>query len=122
MKRMVRQHLESDRYRIIEEPLFPPTRWLHWENYRPDLLGYRSDEKTEEIVIAECETHPSTRRMLRKNYGSLWFEPSVLREGSIRRILAVPRGGLSALDLELRRDWEIWVLGTTAPMVKISSI
>jgi hypothetical protein len=122
MKQMVRQQLEVDEYRVVEEPLFPPASWLHWENYRPDLLGYRSDDEKEEVVIVECETHPSTRKVVSKNYGSLWFEPSVFREGSIRRILAVPRGKLSSLDLGLRRQWEIWVLGATAPMVKISSV
>ena len=122
MKQMVREQLEVDDYRVIEEPLYPPTRWLHWEGYRPDLLGYKYDIQKEQIAIVECETHPSTKKFVSKNYGSLWFEPSVLRQGSIRRILAIPRGKLSAIDLRLRRQWEIWVLGKSGPLVKISSI
>ena len=122
MKLMVKKQLEVDSYRVVEEPLFPPTSWLHWERYRPDLLGYRWDDDTEQVVIVECETHPSNRKMAGKNYGSLWFEPSVLRQGSLRRILAVPRGKLSSLDLGMRHEWEIWVLGTTAPIEKISAI
>jgi len=122
MKMIVRGDLEKEEYRVLEEPPYPPAGWIHWEAYRPDLLGMRSDERSEQIVIAECETHPSMRRFVAKNYGSLWFEPSVLHEGSIRRILAIPRGKLSALDLELRSRWEIWVLGPTGPISKIPRI
>jgi hypothetical protein len=122
MKRMVRDDLEAESYRVIEEPLFPPVSWIHWDCYRPDLLGLKSDDRSEQLVIVECETHPSMRRFVSKNYGSLWFEPSVTRDGSIRRILAVPRGKLSALDLKLRHGWEIWVMGSTAPVTKIPSI
>lgn len=119
MKAIMKAELESEDYQVMTEPAFPPANWVHWESYRPDLLGLRSDETSESLVIAECETHPSMRRFSAKHYGSLWFEPSVLREGSIRRILAVPRGKLSALDLTLRRGWEIWVIGKTGPMLKI---
>jgi len=122
MKRMVRGDLEVENYRVVEEPLFPPAGRIHWEAYRPDLLGFRSGDRSEQIVIAECETRPIMKRFLAKNYESLWFEPSILCDGSIRRILAIPRGRLSALDLELRHRWEIWVLGSTGPISKISTI
>ncbi len=122
MKAIVKAELESEDYQVMTEPAFPPANWIHWESYRPDLLGLRSDETSESLVIAECETNPSMRRFNAKRYGSLWFEPSVLREGSIRRILAVPRGKLSALDLTLRRGWEIWVIGKTGPMLKIPTV
>jgi hypothetical protein len=122
MKSMVRRDLEVQDYRVVEEPLHPPVDWIHWEAYRPDLLGHRSDDRSEQVVIAECETHPNMLRFAAKNYSSLWFEPSVTCEGSIRRILAVPRGRLSGVDLGLRRGWEIWILGSTGPMLKIPSI
>jgi hypothetical protein len=122
MKGMIRQALEVERYRVMEEPLYPPARWIHWESYRPDLLGLRSDNTSEQLVIVECETHPNMKRLLAKNFASLWFEPSVLRDGSIRRILAIPRGNLSKLDLRLRNRWEVWILGATGPLVKIPTI
>lgn len=122
MKRMVRSELELDNYLVVEEPLFPPTRRISWSSYRPDLLGVRAGPRTEEIAIVECETHPSMRRLECKNYSSLWFEPSVLREGSIRRILAVPRGTLHILDMRLREKWEIWVLGSSRPFERISCL
>lgn len=122
MKRIIREDLEREDYRVVEEPLFSPAPWMHWECYRPDLLGLRSDDRSEQVVIVECETRPSMKRFVSKNYKSFWFEPSVIREGSIRRILAIPRGKLASLNLELRRGWEIWVMGSTAPIVKIPSI
>ena len=122
MKKIVRGELELDRYTVIEEPIFPPTRRISWEAYRPDLLGFRSDSLTEEIAVVECETHPSMPRFTSKNHSSLWFQPSVLRDGSIRRILAVPSGKLHAVNLGLRQNWEIWVLGSTHPLEKITAI
>ncbi len=107
---------------MIEEPLFPPTSRISWAGYRPDLLGFRSDLRMEEIAVVECETHPSMTRFISKNYSSLWFEPSILHDGSIRRILAVPRGRLNRVDLRLRQKWEIWVLGSTRPLEKIPAI
>ena len=90
MKRIVRGELELDSYTVVEEPIFPPTRRISWEAYRPDLLGFRSDSQREEIAVVECETHPSMPRFSSKNHSSLWFQPSVLRDGSIRRSLRCP--------------------------------
>ena len=108
-------------YSVLEEPLYPPSQRVSWSSYRPDLLGFRSSGGRDEVVIVECETHPSMARFTSKNYSSLWFEPSVLSQGSIRRILAVPRGTLHAVDLRLRGEWEIWVLGATAPLERIAA-
>ena len=122
MKAVVRGELEKDGYGVVEEPLFPPAKWISWSTYRPDLLGFRAKDMKEEVAIVECETHPSTRRFVLKNYASLWFQPSVLSTGSVRRILAVPKGKLGAVDLRLRRGWEIWVIGPEGPLERIPTI
>ena len=111
MKAVVREELEKDGFKVVEEPSVPPARWISWSTYRPDLLGFRAKDRREELAVVECETHPSMRRFASKNYSSLWFQPSVLSIGSVRRILAVPRGRLGAVDLRLRSGWEIWVIG-----------
>jgi len=122
MKAVVREELEKDGFGVVEEPLFPPVKWMSWSAYRPDLLGFRAKDMKEEVAIVECETHPSMRRFAAKNYSSLSFQPSVLSSGSVRRILAVPKGKLGAVDLRLRCGWEIWVIGGSGTPEKIPSI
>jgi len=122
MKKVVREELEKDGFRVVEEPLFPPVDWISWSTYRPDLLGYRAKAMKEEVAIVECETRPSMRRFTSKNFSSLWFQPSLLSDGSMRRILAVPRGRLGAIDLKLRRGWELWVIGSSGPLERIQSL
>ena len=119
MKLIVRRELERENYAVLEEPLFPPSRRVSWSAYRPDLVGYREEREEEEFAVVECETHPSMKRFRSKNFSSLWFQPFLFQNGSIRRVLAVPQGRLRAVDLELREEWEIWVLGRTAPVCRI---
>ena len=119
MKCVIRGELERDGYRVVEEPLYPPARWISWSAYRPDLLGFREGPLTEEVAVVECETRPNMSRFRSKNYSSLWFQPSLLRNGSIRRILAVPQGKLGNVDLRLRDSWEVWVIGEKRPMERL---
>jgi hypothetical protein len=99
MKLAMRVELEKEGYVVMEEPLFPPGRRLGWEAYRPDILGYRAAGGREEVAVGECETHPNMARFRRKKSSSLWFQPFLFREGSIRQILAVPPGRLHSVDL-----------------------
>jgi len=122
MKLIVRRELEGENYAVQEEPLFPPSARVSWAAYRPDLVGRRSREGEEELVIAECETHPNMKRFRAKNFSSVSFQPFLFQKGSIRRILAVPSGRLRRVDLGLRKDWEIWVLGIEMPMCKIRAL
>ena len=122
MKSMVRQQLENEEYSVVEEPPFPPAKWISWSNYRPDLLGYRETSDEEELAIVECETRPSMNRFRSKNFASLWFQPKLVRDGSLRRILAVPRGRLRAVDMRLRSEWEIWVLGERGDSMRLSRL
>jgi hypothetical protein len=122
MKAVVRRELEKDGFGVVEEPLYPTAKWISWSAYRPDLLGFKTKGMREEIVIVECETRPSMRRFASKNFASLWFQPSVQRVGSLRRILAVPGGKLGSVDLRLRRGWEVWVIGSKGPSEKIPAL
>ena len=121
MKAVVRQELEHERYAVVEEPLFPPKEKVTWSAYRPDLLAYRSESGIEEVVLVECETHPNMRRLGAKNTSTVWFQPYLFRKGSVRRILAVPQGKLRSVDMRIRSQWEIWVVGANAPLEKFPS-
>ena len=122
MKAVVRRELELARYAVVEEPIRPPGRKVSWTSYRPDLLAYRSEDGREELVVVECETHPNMKRFAGKNASSVWFQPSLSRKGSVRRILAVPQGKLGSVDLRIRERWEVWVLGPTSPMSKYPAL
>jgi len=118
MKAVVRQELERERYAVVEEPLFPPGEKVTWTAYRPDLLGYRSENGMEELVLVECETHPNMRRLREKNASTVSFQPYLFRRGSVRKILAVPQGKLRSVDLRIRDSWEVWVVGVASAMDK----
>lgn len=122
MKAIVRGELERDGYAVIEEPLFPPGERVSWSSYRPDLLGHRSREGMEEIVLVECETHPNMKRLGAKNHSSVCFQPHLFRRGSVRRILAVPQGKLGYVDMGIRDEWEIWVVGSGSPMARFPKL
>jgi len=121
MKAIVRGELEREQYEVTEEPFLPPRRKASWTSYRPDLLGYRSEGGIEELVLVECETRPSMKRFLLKNYSSVWFQPYLFRRGSLRRILAIPQGRLRTVDMKLRDKWEIWVLGTRSILERVET-
>ena len=118
MKAVVKQELEQERYAVVEEPLFPPAEKVAWTSYRPDLLGYKSENGAEELVLVECETHPNMKRLGEKNVSSVSFQPYLFERGSVRRILAVPQGKLRSVDLKIRDKWEVWVVGSNSPMAK----
>ena len=118
MKAVVRQELENERYAVVEEPLSPPREKVTWTSYRPDLLGYRSENGSEELVLVECETHPNMRRLREKKVSSVSFQSYLFRNGSVRKILAVPQGKLGSVDLRIRDRWEVWVVGASATIDK----
>ncbi len=122
MKEVIRGELERERYSVVEEPLFIPGEKVAWSSYRPDLMGYRREDGSEEIVLVECETRPSMRRFGLKNHSSVWLQPGLPMNGSVRRILAVRRGWLRAVDMGLRSQWEIWVLGDAGPIIQIPRV
>ena len=118
MKAVVRQELEHEHYAVVEEPLSPPRQKVTWTSYRPDLMGYRSENGTEELVLVECETHPNMKRLREKNASGVSLQPYLFRDGSVRRILAIPRGKLGLVDLRIRDSWEVWVVGAVSTMDK----
>jgi hypothetical protein len=122
MKAIVKGELEAERFAVVEEPPFPPGDRVRWSSYRPDLLAYRSEGGAEELVVVECETRPNMRRLGSKNCSSVWFQPFLFRKGSVRRILAVPQGKLGSVDMKIRNDWEVWVVGANSAMTKYPAL
>ena len=122
MKAIIRKELEHENYAVAEEPLLPPGGRVSWSYYRPDLFGYRTWEGKEEIVLVECETHPSMKRLGGKNHSSVWFQPYLFRRGSVRKILAVPQGKLGSVVMRVRGEWEVWVVGSSSAMSRFPKL
>ena len=122
MKAVVRSELVREDYSVIEEPLSPPGDRVSWSSYRPDLLGYRADRGVEELVLVECETHPSMRRLLSKQYRTVSFQTYLFRRSSLRKILAVPQGKLGSVDMKIRDEWEVWVVGSSSPLERFARV
>lgn len=109
MKDRVSRELEVEGYTVFYEPSFPPSRFLTWSSYRPDILGVRTGAAGQEYVFVECETRPSGRRIAGKNFASVDVQARLNSDVSLRRILVVPRGKLRGVDRATRRSWETWI-------------
>lgn len=109
LKSRVTEELVNEGYEVFREPNLPPTSLMAWSRYRPDLLAVRARAGREDIVMVECETRPSTRRMNSKNFRSVQLQSKIHLECNLKRILVVPRGKFAALDSKFRLLWEIWI-------------
>jgi hypothetical protein len=115
MKQRVSRELADEGYLVFEEPPFAPSWYMRWTAYRPDLFGVKTNAPgVQEYVLVECETRPSTRRLVAKNFKSVEIQARLHSELSLRQILVVPWGRLAGLDPSIRLAWEMWVYeGTT---------
>jgi hypothetical protein len=116
MKALISKDLEGEGYWMMEEPLFPPGEEVSWFAYRPDLFGVRASGGSRDYVIVECETHPNMKRLLAKRFSSLSIQTQLARHCGLKKILAVPSGTLSAIDMGIRREWDVWIVGNRSLM------
>ena len=108
LKRAVAQTLQEQGFSIYFEPEWSPIDLLEWERYRPDIFGIKSRHRVDEYAFVECETNPSSRRILKKNVASIAIQTRLLRKTKSRKILAVPRTKVESLDSSVRKLWEVW--------------
>jgi len=109
MKTLAYRSLSGEGYEVTFEPSYSPVSSIGWSRYRPDLFGVRETDEGSEFVLVECETHPQTKRIEQKEFLHVSFQSSLDHVRSLRRVLLVPRGRLSALEMRVRRNCEIWV-------------
>ncbi len=110
LKESVSRELQKEGYSIFEEPIFSPSPSVGWCRYRPDLFGAKTNQEGEDFVLVECETRPSTKKLISKNFQGVWLQTHISHANHMRRILAIPPGTLRGLDLRVRREWEIWIV------------
>ena len=109
MKEMASRELAGEGYLVFYEPPFAPSWYMQWRAYRPDLFGVRTAPDRQEYALVECETRPSTRRLVAKNFKSVDVQTRLHSQLSLRRILVVPRGRMACVDPSVRLAWEMWI-------------
>ena len=110
MKAAAALELSSQGYSICLEPLWPP-HGISWESYRPDVFGIRRTASRQDFALVECETRPSTRKLLHKNYGTIELQDRLDLDSTLRRVIVIPRGTLDRLATSIRFSWETWIFG-----------
>src|SRR3990170_345463 len=66
LKEVICSELGKEGYHVYVEPSESPVEMLSWNYYRPDILGLICRETEFGLIIVECETNPSVKRMNEK--------------------------------------------------------
>ncbi len=110
LKKRAIDYLSQDGYSTYLEPAWSPVPYVQWQNYRPDILGVKIYPSFSEYAFVECETRPRLERISRKKTDSIVLQSKLTGPTHLRLILAVPTGTLRALNMRVRRHWEIWII------------
>ena len=110
LKRVAAEKLEKKGFSIYLEPEWPPIDLLEWQRYRPDIFGIRRRDRLDEYAFVECETNPNSKRILAKNVSSIVIQTRLLKDTKSRKILAIPRTKVAALDPSVMKLWEVWAI------------
>ena len=110
LKKRAIEYLTQYGYSTYLEPAWSPVPYVQWQNYRPDILGVKIHPTCSEYAFVECETRPRLKRISKKRTASITFQSKLTGPTHLRLILAIPTGTLRALNLRVRRHWEIWII------------
>jgi len=87
---------------------------LFWQSYRPDILATKNTENLFEVVLVECETKPTKRRVVVKMLtiqNNLALQKRLFENTKFNPILAIPPHNLAKiLCCEVRNFWTIWII------------
>jgi len=121
LKEVALSELGKEGFELYVEPLEPPLERLDWCFYRPDILGLMCSRTRLSLVLVECETNPTTRRMkgkisrIRRSFG---FQKRLNENHLLRLLLVIPPGVLHrVVNSKIRRLWEIWIISETGKII-----
>ena len=87
---------------------------MSWHSYHPDILAVLLDECDLRVVLVECETKPSYKRVMQNTElirGVLSFQKRLYERHVIVPLFVIPSLSLyKVVCLDIRRFWEIWVI------------
>ncbi|MBN2259711.1 MAG: hypothetical protein JW702_04165 [Clostridiales bacterium] len=114
LKQIVAKELKVQDFTTYEEPLESRYNNLWWTSYRPDVLGTKNIENSFEVVLVECETKPTKKRILEKMtiiQNNLFLQKRLFQNVHFIPLLVIPSFSLAKiLSEEVRNFWEIWIV------------
>ena len=114
LKQTVAKELKNHQFTTYEEPLESPYNHLWWCSYRPDVLATKNIERLFEVVLVECETKPTKKRILHKMeiiQKNMFFQKRLFENVHFIPLLVIPSFSLAKiLCEEVRNFWEIWIV------------
>ena len=121
LKEAICYELKKEGYDLYVEPSESPLEMLSWNYFRPDILGLICQETELGLIIVECETNPSVKRMNEKRLKiERWFhlQKRLNEKHLFRFLLAVPPGMLRKVNTStIRRLWEIWIVNDKGKII-----
>jgi hypothetical protein len=113
-KQTVADELKKQNYRIHFEPWESPIDLFWWQSYKPDILAVKQTDSGRRIILVECETKPSHKRVLYKTkqiQKNLAIQRQLFENTTILPLLVIPPNNLKKVFLSsVRKFWEIWIV------------
>ena len=113
-KQTVALELKKQDYGIHYEPWQSPLNLLWWQSYKPDILAVKQSDSSRRIVLVECETKPSRKRVLAKTRQireNLALQKQLFQNAMILPLLVIPPNTLQRIIFSpIRKFWEIWII------------
>jgi hypothetical protein len=113
-KQTVAQELQNQNYGIHFEPWESPLNLLWWRSYKPDILAVKQSSSSQRIILVECETNPSRKRVLSKTkqiQKNLSVQKQLFENTLILPLLVIPPNNLrKVLFSAVQKFWEIWII------------
>jgi len=113
-KLAVAEELQKQSFEIHYEPWESPLNLLWWQSYKPDILAIKQNTSSKKIVLVECETKPSRKRVLTKTKQiekNLTVQKQLFENTMILPLLVIPPNNLQKIMFSpIRKFWEIWII------------
>jgi hypothetical protein len=121
LKKTAIKQLESEGYNLYVEPNDSPLKRLCWNSYRPDILGMIYNYSIFSLVLVECETMPSARRIgnkILKLRKTLTLQKRLNEEHFFRYLLLIPPKSFNKINYpEIRSFWETWIVNLQGEII-----
>jgi hypothetical protein len=121
LKHTIAQELQRKNYTLYFEAHCSPFSRLLWNSYCPDILGVLENKNSLKIILVECETKPTKKRVIKKTIQIkqvLSLQKRLNEKHVILPLLAIPAMNLYKVNgKEIRNFWEIWIINQSGEIL-----